>query len=131
MPRSIFARSGHAHDRVLAEVEHFSRRQSQYHVAAFKYGQLGTAIAHQKSDGSHDERLVRTGAVPIRLRSAGCHPVGIASQVFGRGLVPRLSFGTLQLSIRCSSIHFLPSLSFPVSPIGPVEGKIAPPFGAQ
>jgi hypothetical protein len=26
-----------------------------------------------------------------------------------------LSAGTLQLSIRCSSIHFLPSRSFPVS----------------
>ena len=29
--------------------------------------------------------------------------------------MPRLSTGTLQLSIRCSSIHFLPSRSFPVS----------------
>jgi hypothetical protein len=29
-------------------------------------------------------------------------------------LLPRLSTGTLQLSIRCSSIHFLPSRSFPV-----------------
>lgn len=26
-------------------------------------------------------------------------------QVLGRGLVPRSSIGTLQLSIRCSSIH--------------------------
>jgi hypothetical protein len=43
--------------------------------------------------------------------------------VLGRGLVPRLSIGTLQLSIRCSSIHFLPSRSFPVSGVG--EGKIA------
>ena len=38
--------------------------------------------------------------------------------MLGRGLVPRLSIGTLQLSIRCSSIHFLPSRSFPVSPPG-------------
>jgi hypothetical protein len=30
-------------------------------------------------------------------------------------LAPRLSIGTLQLSIRCSSVHFRPSLSFPVS----------------
>jgi len=36
-------------------------------------------------------------------------------------LLPRLSAGTLQLSIRCSSIHFLPSRSFPVS----VPGWIA------
>src|SRR5499433_2839877 len=36
-------------------------------------------------------------------------------QVSSRGLVPRLSIGTLQLSIRCSSIHFLPKRSFPVS----------------
>jgi hypothetical protein len=33
----------------------------------------------------------------------------------GRGLLPRLSAGTLQLSIRCSSCHFLPLRSFPVS----------------
>jgi len=38
-----------------------------------------------------------------------------------------LSTGTLQLSIRCSSIHFLPSRSFPVSGVGKFEfkGKIA------
>jgi hypothetical protein len=38
-----------------------------------------------------------------------------------------LSAGTLQLSIRCSSIHFLPSRSFPVSGTGEFEfkGKIA------
>jgi len=48
-------------------------------------------------------------------------------QVLGRGLAPRLSTGTLQLSIRCSSIHFLPSRSFPVSGVGKFEfkGKIA------
>jgi hypothetical protein len=33
--------------------------------------------------------------------------------------------GTLQLSIRCSSIHFLPSRSFPVSDRGVFEGKLA------
>jgi hypothetical protein len=36
-----------------------------------------------------------------------------------------LSVGTLQLSIRCSSIHFLPSRSLPVSDAGEFEGKIA------
>ncbi len=36
-------------------------------------------------------------------------------QALGRGLVPRLSMGTLQLSMRCSSVHFGPSLSLPVS----------------
>jgi hypothetical protein len=46
-------------------------------------------------------------------------------QVLGRGLVPRLSIGTLQLSIRCSSIHFFPSRSFPVSPPGTFKGWIA------
>src|SRR5215471_5531806 len=40
-----------------------------------------------------------------------------AQQVSSRGLVPRLSIGTLQLSIRCSSIHFLPKRSFPVSTV--------------
>jgi len=53
------------------------------------------------------------------------HPVGTWGQVLGRGLVPRLSIGTLQLSIRCSSIHFLPSRSFPVSDGGVFEGKLA------
>src|SRR5262245_50271803 len=38
-------------------------------------------------------------------------------QVSSRGLLPRLSIGTLQLSIRCSSIHFLPRRSFPVSTV--------------
>jgi hypothetical protein len=51
-------------------------------------------------------------------------------QVPGRGLVPRLSIGTLQLSIRCSSIHFLPSRSLPVSFAGEYEGKIAAPDAA-
>src|SRR5215471_3118157 len=40
-----------------------------------------------------------------------------AQQVSSRGLVPRLSIGTLQLSIRCSSVHFLPKRSFPVSTV--------------
>jgi hypothetical protein len=42
--------------------------------------------------------------------------------VLGRGLAPRWSIGTLQLSIRCSSIHFLPSRSFPVSTSGALNG---------
>ena len=51
---------------------------------------------------------------------ARCHPIGMG-QVLDRGLAPRLSIGTLQLSIRCSSFHFGPSRSFPVS----VAGKVA------
>jgi hypothetical protein len=35
-----------------------------------------------------------------------------------------LSTGTLQLSIRCSSIHFSPSRSLPVS-VGVLEGMFA------
>jgi len=53
------------------------------------------------------------------------HPKGTWGQVLTRGLVPRLSIGTLQLSIRCSSIHLLPSRSFPVSDGGVFEGKLA------
>jgi hypothetical protein len=34
-----------------------------------------------------------------------------------------LSTGTLQLSIRCSSIHFLPRRSFPVNVRGEVAGS--------
>jgi len=56
---------------------------------------------------------------------ASTYPVGAWGQVLGRGLVPRLSIGTLQLSIRCSSIHFLPSRSFPVSVVGEFKGKVA------
>jgi hypothetical protein len=48
--------------------------------------------------------------------------MGTWGQVLGRGLVPRLSIGTLQLLIRCSSIHFLPSRSFPVSTSGALKG---------
>jgi hypothetical protein len=40
---------------------------------------------------------------------------GLSAQELGRGLVPRLSMGTRQLSIRCSSVHFRPSLSLPVN----------------
>jgi len=43
------------------------------------------------------------------------HPDGMCEQALDRGLRPRLSIGTLQLSSRCSSIHFLPRRSFPVS----------------
>ena len=50
-------------------------------------------------------------------------------QLLGRGLLPRLSIGTLQLSIRCSSIHFLPVRSFPVSD-GPLAGTAVSAFGA-
>jgi hypothetical protein len=39
----------------------------------------------------------------------------MCAQLLGRGRAPRLSIGTLQLSIRCSSIHFRPSRSLPVS----------------
>jgi len=43
------------------------------------------------------------------------NPSETCGQMLGRGLDPCLSTGTLQLSIRCSSIHFLPRRSFPVS----------------
>src|SRR5215475_2279129 len=45
------------------------------------------------------------------------HRLRRPQQVSSRGLIPRLSIGTLQLSIRCSSIHFLPKRSFPVSTV--------------
>jgi hypothetical protein len=58
------------------------------------------------------------------------HPVGTWGQMLRRGLVPRFSIGTLQLSIRCSSIHFFPSRSFPVSTSGRLESSIAA-FGVR
>jgi len=69
----------------------------------------------------------RTERRPFANAFAGRHrhPAGTWGQVLGRGLVPRLSIGTLQLSIRCSSIHFLPSRSFPVSDRGVFDGKLA------
>src|SRR5258708_39506413 len=51
------------------------------------------------------------------------HPTGV--QVWGGGRVPRLSIGTLQLSIRCSPVHLPRSRSFPVSAAGLFEGWIA------
>jgi hypothetical protein len=57
------------------------------------------------------------------------HPDGTCGQVLDRGLLPRLSIGTLQLSIRCSSIHFLPMRSFPVSD-RPSAGTAVSAFGA-
>ena len=57
------------------------------------------------------------------------HPDGMCEQALDRGLRPRLSIGTLQLSSRCSSIHFLPRRSFPVSD-GPLAGTAVPAFGA-
>jgi len=64
-------------------------------------------------------------AVPLHRRD---HPDGTCGQVLDRGLLPRLSIGTLQLSIRCSSIHFLPMRSFPVS--DGLLGTAASAFGA-
>jgi hypothetical protein len=57
------------------------------------------------------ERLKLSG----RLTRARYRLVDACEQVFDRGAIPRFSIGTLQLSMRCSSIHFLPSRSFPVS----------------
>jgi hypothetical protein len=64
--------------------------------------------------------------MPVYLRKA--YPVGAEGQALGRGLVPRFSIGTLQLSIRCSSIHLRPSLSLPVSTRG--ESSDVAAFGA-
>jgi len=79
------------------------------------------------SDITHAGSPRRTERTLIANVCAGRHrhPKGTWGQVLGRGLVPRLSIGTLQLSIRCSSIHFLPSRSFPVSDGGAFEGKLA------
>jgi hypothetical protein len=63
---------------------------------------------------------------PRRCTVVVDHPIGTWGQALERGLLPRLSIGTLQLSIRCSSIHFLPMRSFPVSG-GPLAGAA---FGA-
>jgi hypothetical protein len=68
-------------------------------------------------------------AQPCGCTVVADHPDGTCGQVLDRGLLPRLSIGTLQLSIRCSSIHFLPMRSFPVSD-GPLAGTAVSAFGA-
>jgi hypothetical protein len=60
-------------------------------------------------DRSH---FVGAGLVTAASEGNPAEPLG---QVSGRGLGPRLSSGTLQLSVRCSSVHFSPRCSFPVS----------------
>ena len=67
--------------------------------------------------------------MPGRCTVVADHPIGTCGQALDRGLFPRLSIGTLQLSIRCSSIHFRPMRSFPVSD-GPLAGTADPTFGA-
>jgi hypothetical protein len=67
-------------------------------------------------------------ASPWHMDAMASYPVGTGGQVLARGLEPRFSIGTLQLSIRCSSIHFLPSRSFPVSALG-VSKVAAPDLG--
>jgi hypothetical protein len=52
-----------------------------------------------------------------------------SAQALGRGLGPRLSTGTLQLSILCSSVHFGPSLSLPVNPGREVSAEVAAAAG--
>src|SRR5713101_317697 len=60
----------------------------------------------------------------IRAGPSSHHSVAALVQAYGRGLGPRLSKGTLQLSSRCSSFHFSPRRSFPVSRPGgePADG---------
>src|SRR5512144_1053138 len=68
-------------------------------------------------------------AQPYACSGLADHPDGTCRQVLDRSVLPRLSIGTLQLSIRCSSIHFLPMRSFPVSD-GPLAGTADSVFGA-
>ena len=61
---------------------------------------------------------------------------GAFRQALGRGFAPRLSIGTRQLSIRCSSDHFGPSLSLPVNagrvlPVGMVLAELRFPSCAS
>jgi hypothetical protein len=60
-----------------------------------------------------------------RFGAGGRYVDGAPAHVSGRGFVPRLSSGTLQLSIRCSSIHFLPRRSLPVRDRGDFGVAIA------
>src|SRR5215470_3216829 len=62
----------------------------------------------------------------LKRNRRGYHFIGTCAQLSGRGVVPRLSSGTLQLSTRCSSFHFSPSRSFPVSSAGLPAGLVAP-----
>ena len=76
------------------------------------------------ADRPRDSRCIETQhVVPDGYHPDGYHSVGACTQLSGRCLVPRLSSGTLQLSNRCSSLHFSPSRSLPVrwpAPLGSV-----------
>src|SRR6266478_4080500 len=91
-------------------------------------GQASPKVKTRLSDHTHEHSPWQTErslfATTTRWPERPHHPVGIWGQVPCRGLLPRLSIGTLQLSIRCSSIHFLPSRSFPVSEVGEFERKV-------
>jgi hypothetical protein len=67
-----------------------------------------------------------TKACTARGRRATSQLDGLLVQALGRGLLPRLSMGTLQLSMRCSSVHFGPSRSLPVSSGRRVCAGVAP-----
>jgi hypothetical protein len=56
---------------------------------------------------------------------------GSFGQAMDLGLLPRLSIGTLQLSIRCSSVHFGPSRSLPVSDVGMSANEVALGVGCR
>src|SRR3954467_13857209 len=81
-------------------------------------GQIESHRARNRIPEPHPVRVLlrsgRRGLTPLATVVVD-HRVGMCAQELGRGRVPRLSIGTLQLSIRCSSIHFRPSRSFPVS----------------
>src|ERR1700738_1255278 len=56
-----------------------------------------SGLSHEHSPWPSERRRLST---TTRLPERPHHPVGIWGQVPGRGLLPRLSIGTLQLSIR-------------------------------
>ena len=80
-------------------------------------GKTCTTIIDDRADEPRGRPRVGVafpGAASSAMRRLN-YPVGTCWQALGRGLVPRLFSGTLQLSIRCSSIHFRPRRSLPVS----------------
>jgi hypothetical protein len=92
-------------------------------VALHEFNRPGVVVSRTRATALDHTAQQRPCSVAVD------HPDGICGQVLDRGLLPRFSIGTLQLSIRCSSIHFLPMRSFPVS-VGPLAGTAVSAFGA-
>jgi hypothetical protein len=99
--------------------------------AAAQRGAMRHAKSSQTSKWNRFKMRMQLTAPAVTGTSEARPQLGLSGrvglQVVGRGALPRLSAGTLQLSIRCSSIHFLPNRSLPVRDDGEFEREFGWP----